>query len=186
MRDVHFPNVKIDWDSYDSFVGALKVTSEEKIDVSSPSERVDCKGATDVNVIGFEKALFEVVVSTKRNLKYGLRILSLQFDEKPCLRFCSRGQTHMNPDDGSGIASRSVPTPHFHKVNSSGILIAYQTPDLVQSNTKDKITSNLQAGIDRFCQEINLSTQSGHPLRAVAGFLSFQNVDPLENASFPQ
>lgn len=186
MRDVHFPNVKINWNAYDSFVGASKVTSQDKVDVQSPAERVDCKGATDVTVIGFEKALFEVVVSTKRNLKYGLRILASQFDEKPCLRFCSRGATHMNPDDGSGIASRSVPTPHFHKVNSSGILIAYQTPDLVQSNTQDNIVTNLQVGIDRFCQEINLSTQSGHPVKAIAAFLSLQSVDPLENAIFPQ
>ena len=123
-------------------------------------------------------------------MKYGFRVFAKYFHEKPVFRFCSRGLTHVNPETGDGLPARAIPTPHFHRVDCDGILIAYQSPPLLNPAECDLIVSDPQLGANLFCQEGNFCSPSGGfvVIKTFAAELDLSNiesVDPLDGATFP-
>ena len=134
--------------------------------------------------------VFEAAKSPKTVLKYGFRVTAKHFHEKPCFRFDSGGPAHINPETGDGLPARMVPTPHFHRVDNRGILIAYQTAPLLNPAERDRIVSDPQRGANLFCQEGKLFSPSGGfvVVKFFAAELDLSNhkiVDPLAGATFP-
>jgi len=120
-------------------------------------------------------------------MKYGLKLFAAYFSEKPCFRFCSRGSPHVNEERGDGLPARAVPTPHFHRVDSGGILYAYQSDPLLNPVERDEILCNPQLGANLFCQETNLFSPNGGfvEVKIMATEFDLSTGDPLNGATFP-
>jgi hypothetical protein len=121
-------------------------------------------------------------------LKYSLKLFAKRLDEKPCLRFKSRGQTHFNIEAGGGLSTRPVECPHFYRVDMRGFLEAYRTPALEDPEEEARIVNSVQLGTNYFCQEANLFSPSGKAilLDIFAVELDLPLTDPLGDAIFPQ
>ena len=85
----------------------------------------------------------------RRDFKFKLRF-SKFFDE-PFFRFDSSGLAHKNYDPNIELHLQKIDTPHFHKYDSNGRCIAYQTKPL-------KIVP---------INEINLNTENSNPTDGV-------------------
>jgi hypothetical protein len=130
---------------------------------------------------------FAAHASRKQPPKYGLKIFAKYFGDSPCFRFCSAGRAHFNPETGNGLPARAVPTPHFHKVDKNGILVAYQSAALHDKQEATQIAANLQLRTNLFCQESNVVTPSGGfvVVKLIATELDLSTPDPLDGATFP-
>ena len=73
--------------------------------------------------------------------------------DAPCYRFDSDGSGHLNMGD-INLPERFVETPHFHRFDKEGDLIAYQTDDWITD--KDKLLSDQRAALASFAREENI------------------------------
>ena len=130
---------------------------------------------------------FQAEVSTRPSAPYRLRIFTPFFGDCPCFRFEAKGASHTNREDGSGLPSRSVPTPHFHKVSSDGYLRAYQTSELADPRGADDIANDVVLGTEEFCAELKLVGQSGGGIVLKNAFVQYTiPTGILDSASLPQ
>jgi hypothetical protein len=88
---------------------------------------------------------------------------------------------------GDGFPARTIPTPHFHRVDSRGILMAYQPAPLLDPEECGKIVSNPQLGANLFCLEANLFSPNGGfvVVKSIAAELDLSTPDPLDGETFP-
>jgi hypothetical protein len=189
--EISFPKVQQEFAFYAAFLAAMKVVDVCPVVLVQPNPKLEFIGNSSISFgwAGFH-CVFEAVKSNKAVIKFGFRIFAKYFHKKPCFRFCSGGPAHINPEIGQGLAARMIPTPHFHRVKSDGILWAYQTPPLLDTAECDRIVSDPQLGANLFCQEGNLCSPSGGfvVIKTFAAELimsSPNNVDPLDGATFP-
>jgi len=89
----------------------------------------------------------------------------------------------MNRELGKGLKSRAIPTPHFHKVDKQGFMLAYQTATLVKSH---HLVQDVGTGIDLFCKESNVVAQGGAAVLVAmdADDLGLQMDDPSQSINF--
>lgn len=182
-----FPKVKQNFEAYEAFRTGGKITAEDDLTLDRKNGNLEYKAGTAINAEGLQKRCrFEAVRSPKSLLKFGFRIFAEDFGQAPCLRFCSRGHVHMNPEGGKGLSARAIPSPHFHKVESDGILRAYQTLPLLNPEESALIISDLTLGVNCFCQEMNLRAPSGgHVVLKIYPEELGLSMDPLDGAKFP-
>lgn len=189
--EISFPKVQKEFTKFDSFMGTMKVVDTSPVIIRQPNPKLEFLGSSTVSFgwVGFH-CVFEGAKSNKAVIKYGFRIFAKYFHDKPCFRFCSRGRANTNPETGDGLPARKVPTPHFHRVDNNGILMAYQPAPLLNPEECDRIVSDPQRGANLFCQEGKLCSPSGGfvALKFFAAELDLsnaKNVDPLAGATFP-
>ena len=88
---------------------------------------------------------------------FSLKILSTIIPSKILYRYDSDGPEHKNKVDYIPLPQQSVPTPHYHRFDNQGYLLAYQTEDMKDcsqiSNWKD-----LEKVFEYFCQSGNIHT----------------------------
>ena len=165
-----------------------KIAAESPVSLVQPSANLEFRGVSAV-ALGWANfhCEFEAVRSAKSKRKYALKLFAKHFDDKPCFRFDSAGPAHMNEEMGQGLPARSIPTPHFHWVDSDGIMRARQTPPLVHPVESVKISSDPQLGTNHFCQVANLFSPSGGSivLRIIAAEFDLSTADPLDGANLP-
>lgn len=146
-----FPVVRDNYGKYSAFLASSKRLTVDRLTLFRENEKLEFIGRCAVESDIVDGCAFEGARSPAAVLKFGLKIFVPEFGSPPVFRFCSRGLTHMNPESGSGLPARAVPTPHFHKVDADGILRAYQTPPLLDPVESDQIISDLQLGTNLFC-----------------------------------
>ena len=95
-----FPAVKDDFTAYEDFREGIKIARGATVWLSRPSAKVEYQGAVDLETALAGRCTFEAIQSSKRRLKYGLKIFADDFGPGPCLRFCSRGNDHLNQERG--------------------------------------------------------------------------------------
>ena len=186
--EIYFPRVEQDFDAYEAFRIRQKTVSAETVLLTQESANVECKGTAVVDAaLPSGSCEFIAVRSPKKHMKYSFKIRAEHFDAKPCLRFCSRAHVHVNEETGVGLPGRAVPTPHFHRVDSRGIIFAYKNSALEDTEESDKIVGDPQLGANLFCQETNLVSPSGGTvaLKIMTAELLLSSNDPLDGATFP-
>jgi hypothetical protein len=153
--------VKQNFAMYEAFLQRIKPVRDAIISLIQGSEHSAYEGSS-ILTCGLPRgeSKFEAYASRTQPHKYGLKILAEYFGDAPCFRFCSGGRSHFNPETGDGLPRRAVPAPHFHRVDSNGILVAYQ-PAALLSEQAAQIATNLQLGTNLFCQESNIVSPSG-------------------------
>jgi hypothetical protein len=186
---IDYPKIGQSYSVYQAFVAQNKTTDSDPVFLRQPKPKVDYSGSTAVQMgWSYFPCEFEATRSPKALMKYGLRLFASKLDDKPCFRFCSRGHIHINEEMGAGLAARAIPTPHFHRIDSRGILEAYQTPPLADPEECDRIMRDPQRGTNYFCQETNLFSQNGKPILLkiiVSEWFDLSTSDPLRGATFP-
>jgi hypothetical protein len=184
----YFPKIKEDFETYESFLMRPKTVATEIIVLTQPARNAECKGTASIEA-GLPGGSCELIAvrSPRINVKYSFKIRADHFDQKPCLRFCSKAHVHINEESGLGLPARAVPTPHFHRVNSRGTIYAYQNSVLEDPEEKEKIISDPQLGANLFCQEMNLSSPGGGivKLKILPAEFALSSEDPLDGATFP-
>jgi hypothetical protein len=185
-----FPKIKKEFRTYESFRKRKKRTNgtvlllDEEKPKSGQKPRLRCAGELRVES-GLTKCECKIHadVSIINRKSYSARIFADYFGEKPCLRFCSTGRYHMNREIGRGLPDRAVPTPHFHKVDSCGIMRAYQTGALAKN---EKLIEDVKSGINLFCQESNVVSPDGTPVvvKINAQDLGLSMDDPSQSINF--
>ena len=80
-----------------------------------------------------------------RSLHIQLFCKAIQQD--PCYRFESCGAPHTNKR--GPLRGRRIPTPHFHEYDETGCEVAYQTPEVLDSN--QDVLKSRDAVIAHFC-----------------------------------
>ncbi len=188
LAAIDFSEVKKVFWIYEAFMAQPKNTEIDPVVLAQPTPKLEYFGESGVQMgwAGFI-CQFQATRSPKLNMKYGMIIRVPFFHEKPCFRFCSSGRAHTNPEMGDGLPAREIPTPHFHRVDSRGILMAYQPAPLLDPEECGKIASNPQLGANLFCQEANLFSPNGGfvALKTWATELDMSTDDPLDGANFP-
>lgn len=189
--EISFQKVEKEFGCYEAFMGATKIVETSPLVLVQPNPKLEFIGNSMVSFgwAGFH-CVFEGAKSPKAVTKYAYKVFAKYFHDRPCFRFDSGGPSHMNPETGSGLPSRKVPTPHFHRVDCNGILMAYQTPPLLNPEERDRIVSDPQKGANLFCQEGNLCSQNGgfveiKTFAAELNLVNSKSIDPLAGATFP-
>ncbi len=186
--EIWFPQVQKEFSVYEALLGQSKIAEEHPVALTQKAAGVEFIGNSRV-ALGWTDfhCEFEAAKSPKSTIKYGLKLFAGYFSEKPCFRFCSRGSPHVNEEMGDGLPARAVPTPHFHRVDSGGILYAYQPDPLLNPVERDQILSNPQLGANLFCQEANLFSPNGGfvVVKIMATEFDLSTDDPLNGATFP-
>ena len=190
MAAINFHKIKKDFHTYESFRKRKKPTTAKTLNLDEEKAtagrklRYRCVGELPIDAglpSGECKLHADVSIVDQKN--YSARIFADYFGEQPCLRFCSMGRHVLNPEMGNGLSKRAVPTPHFHRVDSRGIMQAYQTEALVKN---EKQIEDVQSGINLFCQESNVVSPDETPVvvKLNADVLGLSIDDPSQSIDF--
>ena len=184
-----YPKVAAEFATYRAFLAENKIAVTNPIPLSRSSPNVAYIGRSDIR-LGWSAfpCRLEIEKSPKATVKYALKIFARYFDDKPCFRFCSRGSVHVNAEIGDGLPARAVPTPHFHKIDTNGILIAFQTAALLDAEESAKVVASPRRGTNLFCHEANLFSDCGQIVvpEIMPDELDLSTDDPLSSAIFPR
>lgn len=186
--DTFFPIIKQNFTVYEEFLKRKKPLQDEIVSLVQASQNSAYEGDSPLQCgLPKGKSKFSAHASRNQPHRYGLKISAQYFGEAPCFRFCSSGRAHLNPETGDGLPMRAIPTPHFHRVFDSGILMAYHSDALLDKSKAAQIQSNLQLGTNLFCQESNVVSPSGGSVvvRVIATEMDLSTPDPLDGATFP-
>ncbi len=127
----------------------------------------------------------EVRVDNYKYFNFKLRCRSLS--EVPFFRFDSDGETHRNYDDSIPLSEQQITTPHFHRFNENGLLIAYKTDKLL--NEQERIAlEDISLCVIHFCHESNirLNDDDFPGISIMPGTFQFEteNNDPNKGVNF--
>lgn len=149
----HEEKIRKDYESYHSFINCKKeVVSPFVVEVvrkEHPSSLCATKELTCDLPYGNVELYSEVKKANTSN--YSLSIKSDIIDSRILLRYDSDGPTHKNSVDYIPLEDQSVPTPHFHKFDEQGNLLAFQT-DKLKNEKEANALKNIEFGFAYFCQ----------------------------------
>lgn len=177
-----FPSIKKDFKSYAQFLRRKKPLESGIIAFVQEQYKRLYSGSSQILK---ESGRLHGSVAMDDYKNYTLRIFTELFKPGPCFRFCSSGRVHVNREMGKRLLDFPVTTPHFHRVDKRGVMIAYKGP---LSNPKvEKQAQNYQFGINLFCQESNVVSPNGRPvvLKLSASEMDLSTDDPLGGINFP-
>lgn len=190
MPAEYFPKIEKDFRAYEKFRKRKKPARSDKLILqeekskNGQKNRLRCTGELPIDAgLPNGDCKIHADVSIVDRKSYSARIFADYFGESPCLRFCSTGRHHMNRELGKGLKSRSVPTPHFHKVDKHGVMRAYQTDTLAKNH---QLVQDIGTGIELFCKETNVFAPGGASVLVAidADVLGLPMDDPSQNINF--
>lgn len=117
---------------------------------------------------------------------FSAKLMTDEISSKILLRYDSAGTSHRNNFDDIPLSEQLVTTPHIHKYDEKGRLIATKT-DAIQANPA---ASNITEGFPIFCSEGNiygeLTTISPKIQIGEQPVIPFEHieVDPCEGVPF--
>ena len=124
-------------EEYERYVNiqlAAKKLADERICLHQDVRRRN-QQCGDVGVVFKDEgaeARLNVSLNVDRLKSFKFRLFCDEFMQEPCYRFDSDGPFHRNPDhSGVTLVQRQVATPHFHKFDEKGRVVAYKTERLV-------------------------------------------------------
>jgi len=181
----YFPLVAASFPEYKSFLKSKKIASEELIELHWSGEKF-------VGSVPFSwrskpcNSWVEGEIAGRHLLKYSVKLFSDSFGSVPCARLCSRGSPHVNQFDGNRLRERTVPCPHFHRVDSTGWAKAYYGKHL-PAEKRAEISKSVALGTEVFCQEFNVQSPSGGfvVLKQITESLALSTNGGMDSTKFP-
>lgn len=130
-----------------------------------------------------ETLKLEVEVSNVSAQDFKFKVFDRSFMSTPCYRFDSDGEAHNNLGD-IPLRERQITTPHFHKFDKNGNLIAYKTAHLKEQ--EDTVLSDQKLAFAIFAEEENIVYDSVPDIRRDGELFAPDNVlaDPLQGEQF--
>lgn len=183
-----FPAVREDYARYELFLNRSKPLEANSLTLTPSSCGKHCRlePRLELDASGIPFSL-HVDVSLKNIQKYAFKLFAPDFGQAPCFRFDTVGtRPHVNEEDGRGLAARSIPHPHFHKVSGDGIMRAYQTDPLRDPTSQKMILDDINHGGVIFFDETRITPVSpqGVAIRYYSDQLIPPSNDPLEGVAF--
>ena len=131
-----------------------------------------------------ERGRLCVFLNVEKTQCFEFKIFCDDFMPEPCYRFESDGSSHTNPASANlTLRDRRVHTPHFHKYDQDGRVIAYKT-DVLASNEK-ALVEDYQKAIRHFFDEERVQAESGTQILPETLPLGVNDLeDPLEGVEF--
>lgn len=181
--------IKDNYSSYEAYLASRKVVASPFIvsecKLNHPSSICSNSSLSSTHLFG--EASLNCEVNSANVSDFSLRILSTIIPSKVLFRYDSDGPDHKNKVDYIPLPQQSVPTPHYHRFDNQGNLLAYQTEDM-----KDKAQSSywkdIENAFDYFCQagNIHANTPDDKPEIVVnTGSLPFDfGDDPTNGLNF--
>ena len=130
-----------------------------------------------------ETLKLEVEASNLSSQDFKFKIFDRSFMPTPCYRFDSDGEAHNNLGD-IPLKERQITTPHFHKFDREGNLLAYKTELLKEQENAVLLDQKLAFAI--FAEEENIVYDRVPDIRRDGELLAPDNVltDPLQGEPF--
>ncbi|UAY52702.1 hypothetical protein [Ferruginibacter albus] len=159
MGKIVIPEIRDNYPLYTQLLKERKSTNERTIDVSSPkksnrnfliAENISIKHSALNNNIEF---IAEVKVDNHKYFLFKLRCKSLS--ETPFFRYDSDGCAHRNYDESIPFDEQLITTPHFNYFNQDGVLMAYKTEQLKDTNECEAL-QDINLCMSHYCMESNL------------------------------
>lgn len=158
------------------------------------SERIILRGDSNhkVGEIGMESVFHQDVAEMHLTIKadklivsrYQFQLRSPDICQKPFFRLDVSGVTHRNKRPDTPLIKQPIETPHFQCYDEFGINMAYQTEDLKNPITVEKIRKNINYGMLLFCEEsITFASERKPPyiIRNENTLFIDEDIDPLYN-----
>jgi hypothetical protein len=179
----------------EDYINYLKLVKDRKtiyvdtIEVNSKAnnnnfvEKIERLYHTTVN----KEVTFTVNVKIKDHTFFQFKLRCKEFCPQHFFRFDSDGEAHRNRIDGIPLHEQLVLTPHFHKYDSSGIEIAYQT-NLLKDERERSALKDINLCIKHFFHESNTryNEDDFSEIKIMSDTLGFslECIDPNENIHF--
>lgn len=187
MRKEINPAVVDGYSRYVRIHSEVKRLSENQIYLHQDQRRKN-QQSSDSNITfdeGDENARLNMTVNVERMKSFAFKLFCDSFMPEPCYRFDSDGPFHRNPEsDDATLSQRQIPTPHFHKYDEKGRVIAYRTNKLIVEESS--LLADYEKAMRHFCDEENVVLQpETHVLTETLPLGAHEFVDPLEGVEFP-
>jgi hypothetical protein len=156
------------------------VVSKEKENHDSSLEYIEDLSAK----APYGNTKFECELRNRSPYNYSFQILSDKIASKVLFRMDEGNGTHRNRYANT-LAEESVPCPHFHHYDASGLFVAYQTDELKKM---DELTLEIKKGFTFFCKEAQINSESLEIKVQEENIIpmKFQSdIDPTDGVSFP-
>lgn len=145
-------------------------------------------GQSEVQHKTIKESILLIVEKSKRDSKYGIKLLCPSFTNEPFFRFDSDGPTHRNTSPNIPLEDQPVTTPHFNSFKEDGRPIAYKNEAIINEKNSKKIAEDINFGVSLFCIETNTKLSNGaFPIIAdkepELEFNQMQNIN-FDNISF--
>ena len=137
------------------------------------------------SVFPFGETKFDCGIRDRDVLSYSFQIRSDKFESQVALRFDEGDAAHRTDIPGLPLDRQSVTTPHFHRYNEQGYLIAYKNEEL---NAVAQTSIGIEDGFDIFLREAKIGRTVAAPLIKISenGIIqmNLQQTDPLAGVNF--
>lgn len=151
--------IKENFTNYEAYLASRKVVASpfvvSEAKTNHPSSIYAETPMTSTHLFGEVDLSCEV--NNTNMSDFSLRILSTIIPSKVIYRYDSDGPEHKNKVDYIPLPQQSVPTPHYHRFDSQGYLLAYQTEDM-KDNSQISNWKDIEKVFDYFCQSGNIHT----------------------------
>lgn len=152
------PEVARRFEAYIAFLKDRKLVQDSPVILKEKRNNVERLDQT--TILSAASATGEthlIVEASKRSpTHFGFKIRAFDFSPSPCFRFDADSGTHNNIRDDIPLSSRQVTTPHFHRCEADGVMIAYKTQTLLDDKNADAIQRDMTFALAHFCQEANI------------------------------
>lgn len=185
----HEEKIKKDYEGYYNFLNSKKEIVSPFIVRDVRKEHPSSLCATEELICELPYGKTELYSEVKKSTtySYSLSIKSDIIDSRILLRYDSDGPTHKNSVDYIPLEDQSIPTPHFHKFDEQGNLIAFQT-DKLKNEKEANALKNIEFGFAYFCQSGNIIKNKTMDLPEIwvnDGMLPLDyNEDPTDGINF--
>ena len=153
----HEEKIRNDYNSYNAFINCKKEVVSPFVVEMVRKEHPSSLCATENLECEFPYGNVELYSEIRKANKsdYSLSIKSDIIDSRILLRYDSDGATHKNNVEYIPLEEQSIPTPHFHKFDEQGNLLAYQT-DKLKNEKEVNALKNIEFGFAYFCHNSNI------------------------------
>lgn len=103
--------------------------------------------------IPFGNSYISIEVKNSDEYNFSAKLMTDAISNKVILRYDSAGATHRNNFDDIPLQDQLVTTPHIHKYDEMGRLIAIKTDEILADQ---EAASDIKTGFPIFCREGNI------------------------------
>lgn len=151
------PNKEIleKYDSFQNFMSAKKFTSTPIVvkdkRLQHPSS-LEYESSLSCSV-PFGNSYVSIEVKNGDHRNFSAKMMTTEITSKILLRYDSAGLCHRNNLDDIPLLEQKVTTPHIHKYDEKGRLIAIKTERILANQDK---AADIKYGFPIFCYEANI------------------------------
>lgn len=103
--------------------------------------------------VPFGNSYISIEVKNGDSGNFSAKLMTDEIASKMILRYDSAGATHRNNFKDIPLLEQRVTTPHIHRYDNQGRLIAEKTDDILKN---PKVASDIKYGFPIFCKEGNI------------------------------